>query len=180
MALHDRDLLNASTTRAARLLPAAWPSLAVGVGFGALADGIVLHQLLQWHSMATARPEYPADTVEGLQDNMFFDGLFHATAWTILLLGTLGLVQQWRRGRIAPSWGFHVGLGLLGWGVFNIVEGVVNHQLLELHHVRDDAGAPLSWDIGFLVVGAVLALVGYLVYRAGRREMERQDVDLRG
>jgi uncharacterized membrane protein len=36
-----------------------------------------------------------------------------------------------------------------GWGFFNVVEGLIDHQLLGVHHVRDDLGAPLSWDIGF-------------------------------
>jgi uncharacterized membrane protein len=33
---------------------------------------------------------------------------------------------------------------LAGWGVFNIVEGLIDHQLLGLHHVRDDLGAPIG------------------------------------
>jgi uncharacterized membrane protein len=30
-----------------------------------------------------------------------------------------------------------------GWALFN-VEGVVDHYLLQIHHVRDDLGAPMS------------------------------------
>jgi uncharacterized membrane protein len=172
----DRDV-TASTARTTRTPPAAWPSLVLGIGLGGLADGIVLHQLLQWHHMATATGDHPADTVPGLQDNIFFDGLFHAGAWIFVVAGVIGLIDQWRRGRRSSGWGFHFGLILLGWGLFNLVEGLVNHQLLGIHHVRDDLGGPLSWDIGFLVVSAVIALTGFLLYRAGRRS---QDVDLRG
>ena len=85
-----------------------------------------------------------------------------------MLAGTLLLVRAWRSGRLAPPWAFHAGLLLAGWGLFNLVEGLVNHQLLGIHHVRDDLGAPLSWDLGFLAFGALLMLGGFaLVARAG-------------
>jgi uncharacterized membrane protein len=74
---------------------------------------------------------------------------------------------QWRQGRLAPSWSFHVGCLLLGWGIFNLAEGVVNHHLLGLHHVRDDLGGPLSWDLGFLALGLVLVVLGRLLQRRG-------------
>jgi Predicted membrane protein (DUF2243) len=37
---------------------------------------------------------------------------------------------------------------LLGWGLFNLVEGVVDHHIT-VHHVRDDASDPLDWDLAF-------------------------------
>ena len=43
---------------------------------------------------------------------------------------------------------------LAGWGVFNVVEGLIDHQILGIHHVRDDLGAPLGWDLAFLAFGA--------------------------
>ena len=58
---------------------------------------------------------------------------------------------------------------LVGWGVVNLVEGLVDHQLLGVHHVRDDTGAPLSWDLGFLASGALLIAVGWLVHLRGGR-----------
>jgi len=45
-------------------------------------------------------------------------------------------------------------------GGFNLVEGLVDHHLLGVHHVRDDLGAPLGWDLGFLAFGALLVVVG--------------------
>jgi uncharacterized membrane protein len=63
----------------------------------------------------------------------------------------------------------HVGLVLAGWGVFNLVEGVIDHQLLGLHHVRDDLGGPLGWDLGFLALGALLVVAGALLARPARR-----------
>jgi len=51
----------------------------------------------------------------------------------------------------------------VGWGLFNLVEGIVDHQLLGVHHVRDDLGGPLSWDVGFLAASLVLLLAGLLL-----------------
>ncbi|MEC9053245.1 MAG: DUF2243 domain-containing protein, partial [Actinomycetota bacterium] len=69
---------------------------------------------------------------------------------------------------------FHLGGLLVGWGLFNLVEGMVDHHLLGVHHVRDDLGAPLAWDLGFLAVGALLVVGGVLLQRAGGRSMRPQ------
>jgi uncharacterized membrane protein len=58
---------------------------------------------------------------------------------------------------------------LQGGGVFNVVEGVIDHQILGIHHVRDDLGSPLGWDIGFLVFGLVLVAVGLLLAKQAAR-----------
>jgi uncharacterized membrane protein len=57
---------------------------------------------------------------------------------------------------------------LAGWGAFNIVEGLIDHQLLGIHHVRDDLGAPLGWDLGFLAFGIALVGTGLVLARAGQ------------
>ena len=74
-------------------------------------------------------------------------------------------------GRLAPTWSFHFGLLVARWGFFNVVEGLIDHQLLGVHHVRDDLGAPLSWDIGFLVFGVILIGAGWVLYRRGSRKL---------
>jgi len=146
------------------------PGVLLGMGLGGFVDGIALHQLLQWHHMLTDRGDtsYPTTSVASLEDNTFWDGLFHVVAW---LLVTVGLLLLWRavlRGsRVAPL--VLVGLLLAGWGVFNVVEGVVSHHLLTIHHVRDDVVEPLWWDLGFLASGLLLTVIGYLVYRRGVR-----------
>ena len=63
-------------------------------------------------------------------------------------------------------------LGLLvgGWGAFNLVEGLVDHHLLQLHHVRDLPVHVPAYDWLFLAVGGVgfLAL-GWLLARGADR-----------
>ena len=87
---------------------------------------------------------------------------------------SLVTLAHWRAGRLTPSWTFHLGGLLVGWGLFNLVEGMVDHHLLGVHHVRDDLGAPLAWDLGFLAVGALLVVGGVLLQRAGGRSMRPQ------
>lgn len=147
--------------------PARAPGLLLGLGLGGFVDGIVLHQLLQWHHLVSDVEAYPTTTVAGLEVNTLADGFFHLVMWFLVLAGSLLTVREWRSGRLAPSWSFHVGLLLVGWGIFNVVEGVVDHHLLGIHHVRDDLGGPASWDVGFLVFSVLLIVAGLALHRRG-------------
>jgi uncharacterized membrane protein len=147
--------------------PSRTSGLLFGLGLGGFVDGIVLHQILQWHHMVSHVDEFPVTTVAGLEMNTLADGLFHVVTWLFVLAGSIAAIAAWRQGRRAPSWSFHFGLVLVGWGIFNVVEGVINHQLLQVHHVRDDLGGPIAWDIGFLAFGVLLIVGGWLLHRRG-------------
>ena len=145
------------------------PSFVLGLGLGGFIDGIVLHQILQWHHMLTGdNGGEPMDTVAGLEANTLVDGFFHLATWILVAAASFLLVKAWQRGELAPPWRMHVGLLLVGWGVFNLVEGVIDHQLLGIHHVRDDLGAPLGWDLGFLAFGALLVVGGWVLAQTRR------------
>jgi uncharacterized membrane protein len=142
-----------------------------GLGLGGFFDGIVLHQLLQWHHIATSAG-YPADTLENLRLNTFLDGLFHAATYLFVVLG---LVVLWRAGhRMHLPWSGKLLLGtlLMGFGIFNLVEGIINHQLLGLHHVNEAAPRQqwIYWDIGFLLWGALMLIGGWALFEAGKRD----------
>jgi uncharacterized membrane protein len=137
------------------------PGLLLGIGLGGFVDGIVLHQLLQWHHLLTGTDDYPMTTVAGLEANTLADGFFHVATWICTAVGSWLLYRAWKEGRIAPPWTAHLGLLLYGWGAFNLVEGLVDHQLLGVHHVRDDIGAPLGWDLAFLASGTLLVALGW-------------------
>jgi uncharacterized membrane protein len=143
-----------------RLRGPAAPALLLGIGLGGFLDGIVLHQLLQWHHMLTSTDAHPMTTVAGLEANTLADGLFHLATWIAVLVGTTLSVRAWQRGDLAPPWRRHVGLMAAGWGAFNLVEGLVDHVVLGIHHVRDDLGGPIGWDLGFLAFGAILLVAG--------------------
>jgi uncharacterized membrane protein len=155
--------MTAGSTRPGQRTPLAVPGVLLGIGLGGFVDGILLHQILQWHHMISA--EEPTSTVLGLERNTLGDGWFHAVTWVAVVVGVALLWSRLRfAGRSAPAgelWGWV----LVGWGVFNLVEGVINHHVLGLHHVRDDLGAPLGWDLAFLALGAALVVGGYLLAR---------------
>jgi uncharacterized membrane protein len=146
--------------------PTRLPSLLLGIGLGGFVDGIVLHQILQWHHMVSDTRAYPPTTVAGLEANTLADGLFHAATWIFVAVGITLMVRAWRQGRLAPGLRAHLGLLLAGWGLFNVLEGLIDHQLLGVHHVRDDLGGPLAWDLGFLAFGVLLVAAGLALSRS--------------
>ena len=145
-------------------------AILLGLGLGGFVDGIVLHQILQWHHMLTdygSHSSFPTTTLASLEDNTVWDGLFHLSTWVFVTVGVFALWRALGAGS-RMTWHSLVGLLLVGWGIFNIVEGIVDHHILTIHHVRDDVASPLWWDIGFLAVGAALILVGLALRRAER------------
>ena len=140
----------------------------MGVGLGGFIDGIALHQILQWHHMLSATGDQPTTTVAGLEANVLADGFFHVATWALVTMAMYLTVRAWQRRALAPPWSTHVGLLLAGWGAFNVVEGLVDHQLLGIHHVRDDLGGPLGWDLAFLGLGVLLLLGGLTLARRRR------------
>ena len=141
----------------------------MGLGLGGFVDGIVLHQMLQWHHLLTDAGE-PPNTVAGLEANTLADGFFHLATWFLVAAAMLLTVRAWQRGELAPPWRMHIGLLLAGWGAFNLVEGLIDHQLLGIHHVRDDLGGPVGWDLAFLAFGAILLLGGIVAYRSAESD----------
>jgi uncharacterized membrane protein len=57
------------------------------------------------------------------------------------------------------------GAMLAGWGTFNLVEGLIDHQLLGIHHVLPGHPQQLLWDMLFLASGALLVVSGWLLAR---------------
>lgn len=151
--------------------------LVLGVGMGGFVDGIVFHQIFQLHNMLSARR--PADTLTNLEINMVWDGLFHLLTWTVTLVG-IGLLFRAAR---APgvNWSARLLTGgmLAGWGLFNVVEGLIDHFLLGVHHVVERLGLSI-WDYAFLASGVLLIILGLGLAgsgkagRAGSSEPSRQ------
>src|SRR5688500_11792963 len=96
-----------------RSAPPLLPAVLLGMGLGGLADGIVLHQILQWHHMLTAEGCCPSTSVVGLEDNTLADGFFHAATWVAVVAGSTLAVRAWQRRQLAPPWRFHFGALLL-------------------------------------------------------------------
>jgi len=136
----------------------------LGIGMGGFVDGILFHQILQLHSMVSNW--IPRDSLVHEQINMFWDGLFHAFTWIAVSIGILLLWKAVTRPGVILSGRALCGAMLLGWGLFNLVEGLVDHEILQVHHVYQN-GSHLLWDMVFLASGVIFILVGALIVRRG-------------
>ena len=142
----------------------------MGAGLGGFVDGITFHQILQWHNMLSAK--IPPNDLVSAKINMYWDGLFHAAVWVMTVMGIFLL---WRVGqRKDVPWSGRTFLGALsmGWGLFNVVEGIIDHQLLGIHHVYEYTANKLPWDISYLAFGAVLLVIGSILIRIGNGDVE--------
>ena len=143
--------------------------LFLGLGLGGFFDGIVLHQVLQWHHMVTSAG-YPPDSVANLQFNTLLDGLFHATTYLFMVIGLTLFWRAAHRPHVYWSSKLLIGTGLMGFGLFNVVEGLIDHQLLGIHHVNETVPPSqwIYWDIGFLIWGAAMLIGGWFLWRRHR------------
>src|SRR4029453_17920830 len=99
---------------------------------------------------------YPVTSVEKLKINTFWDGLFHATTYIFVAMGLIVLWGASRGRHIRWSTKLLAGTLLIGFGLFNLVEGIVDHHLLGIHHVNETVPREqwIFWDVGFLTWGA--------------------------
>src|SRR5690606_3198755 len=104
------------------------------------------------------------DTLANAEINMFWDGLFHAFTWGMTALGIALLWRTTQRASGKLSTRFLLGSMALGWGLFNLIEGVIDHHILQVHHVveRTTGTRQLIWDLVFLASG--VALIGFGTY----------------
>ena len=142
--------------------------LLLGLGLGGFVDGIALHQIVHWHNMLSAR--VPPVDMRAMKINMVADGWFHAGVWVLTLAGVLLLWSAARTEAPLPPVRWLLGLLMGGWGLFNLVEGLVDHHLLQLHHVRDLPVHVPAYDYLFLAVGGVgFMALGWLLARGAAR-----------
>jgi uncharacterized membrane protein len=141
----------------------------MGAGLGGFVDGIVLHQILQWHNMLSAK--MPPDTLVAAKANMYWDGMFHAAVWIMTAVGLRMLWAAGRRADVPWSGRTFSGALILGWGLFNLIEGIIDHQLLGLHHVHEYVDNKLPWDLAFLAFGALQIAAGWAMIRAGKADV---------
>jgi uncharacterized membrane protein len=148
------------------------PGIFLGLGLGGFVDGILLHQIVQWHNMLSSTERWPDTTLKGMEANMRADGLFHAATWVLVALGLWMLWNAMREGAYGSGRAL-VGWMLAGWGIFNLIEGITDHMVLGIHHVNE-GGNELPWDLAFLAFGVALIVGGWLLARDDEtRQTER-------
>jgi uncharacterized membrane protein len=131
--------------RAGRTLVAG---LLLGLGTVAFVDEAVFHQLLHWHHF------YDKSTSEV---GLVSDGVFHAFSW-FATVASLFLVSELRRDRAFWPRRFVAGW-LVGAGLFQLYDGLVQHKVFGLHQIRYGVDL-LPYDAVWNVVAAALLLAG--------------------
>jgi uncharacterized membrane protein len=114
-----------------------WAAFWLGFGLGGFFDGIILHQLLQWHHLLSN--VFPEETVAALRFQVLADGLFHVLTYAFT---ALGLWLLWTARGALPGAGARqrvIAAGLIGFWVWHIADAVIFHWGLRLHRIRMDA-----------------------------------------
>ncbi|MCG6116121.1 MAG: DUF2243 domain-containing protein [Mesorhizobium sp.] len=121
-----------------------WAGYSLGFALGGFFDGILLHQLLQWHHLLSALEGEPFG---GLRFQILADGLFHALMY---IIGGIGFWLLWRsRAEFGLSGADRLlfSNALIGFGIWHIMDAVISHWLLGIHRIKMDADYPLLWDL---------------------------------
>lgn len=121
----------------------------LGFALGGFFDGILLHQVLQWHHFLSL---VPGEALQDIRVQILWDGLFHVAVYAV---AAVGLALLWRaRGGFAASGADRrlLAAALLGFAAWQAVDIVVFHWIVGIHRIRVDVPNPLAWDVGWLVV----------------------------
>ena len=147
----------------------ALPAFLLGFALSGFFDGILLHQILQWHHLLSA--------VRGddLRFQILADGYFHLGMYAV---AAAGLWLAWRRrAGFGASAAGRRGLAflLLGFGAWHLADALLSHWVLGIHRIKWDAEHPLVWDLGWLAAFGLVPLVaGWLLRsRGGGRSLPR-------
>jgi uncharacterized membrane protein len=138
-----------------------WAAL-LGVSLGGFFDGILLHQILQWHHLLSLVP--------GMADvrlQVLWDGYFHGLMYLLAAVALWGLWRALRRDEAASGIRL-LGALLAGFGLWHVADGLVSHWALGIHRIRVDVDNPLIWDLGWFVgFGLAPLAVGWALIRRG-------------
>jgi len=152
--------------------PLTRAGLVLGMGFGGLADGIILHQILGWHHLVCITVDCQTSSVAQLLRENTQDGFFHLGLWFVLLVGTAMLFRATCQAGPSVKGGVLVGSMLAGCGLFNFIEGLVNHQILGIHHVLPGNPHQFLFDMLYLANGVLFLVVGVWLVRSPGRTTE--------
>lgn len=135
----------------------------LGTALGGFFDGILLHQILQWHHLFSLVPQ-----VSDLRMQVLWDGWFHALMYVLALIGLWGLWHARHEAPAAQGGRRLLAAILLGIGIWHVADSVLSHWLLGIHRIRLDSPNPLMWDlIWFATFGLAPLGLGWLLLRGG-------------
>ena len=135
-----------------------WAGYLLGFSAGGFFDGILLHQILQWHHLLSGMTRAPFTNLRG---QILVDGLFHAAMYVIAAIGILKLLQA--RYVLVDRSADRLLFAdfLIGFGFWHVLDAVLSHWILGLHRIRMDVPNPLLWDVlWFVVFGLAFLALG--------------------
>ena len=138
----------------------AWAGFLLGFALSGFFDGILLHQVLQWHHLLSLVPGEP---YRDIKVQILADGLFHVLMYVV---AAIGLWKLWKVRAAVPS-GDRILLAsaAFGFGIWNVIDATLFHWVLELHHIRLDTN-PLLWDLlWFVVFGLAFVALAWWLWR---------------
>jgi uncharacterized membrane protein len=141
----------------------------MGIGMGGFIDGILFHQILQLHSMLSAK--LPQETVVNIKISMVWDGLFHLLTWIATAVSIKLLWDAAKKRDVPWSGKIFSGALFLGWGIFNLVEGIIDHYILQIHHVVERLGLSV-YDHLFLASGVIFIIAGMSMIRSASKKID--------
>ncbi|MBK3800345.1 DUF2243 domain-containing protein [Azospirillum brasilense] len=142
-----------------------WAGYLLGFALGGFFDGILLHQVLQWHHLLSA---VESSAVQDIRVQILADGLFHAAMYVVAAVGLWLLWRSRRRFAEPGADRLLFANALIGFGVWHILDGVLSHWILGIHRIRMDSANPLLWDLlWFVVFGVAVAAAGWRLRRGG-------------
>jgi uncharacterized membrane protein len=154
------DSLSRSASR-----PVRWGAFIVGLALGGFFDGILLHQVLQWHHFLS---NVQSRAVQDMRVQILADGLFHVLMYFV---AAIGLVKLWRAREECAKPGAGTllwGSALVGFCVWHFIDVVLAHWVAGIHRVRVDVPNPLFWDLLWLAIFGLLPLFfGWRMLRGG-------------
>ena len=142
-----------------------WAGFLLGFSLGGFFDGILLHQVLQWHHLLS---NVQAAALQDIRAQMLADGLFHVlmyfiAAWALYLLWK-ARADYSVPGADRALWA----QALIGCGVWHIVDSIFSHWITGIHRIRVDSPNPLFWDLlWFAMFGIVPLVIGWMMQRRG-------------
>jgi uncharacterized membrane protein len=144
--------------------------IVLGTGLGGFFDGIVLHQILGWHHLICVTAHCQPQSIAQLKAQNTQDGFFHLGVWILTLVGT---VLLFRASDPTERWAGKTFAGAMvaGWGIFNLVEGLIDHEILGIHHVLPGHPQQFLFDMMFLGAGLAFVIIGWGLCRSGRCQL---------
>lgn len=135
-----------------------------GIGLAAVLDVLVFHQILQTHHLLSNW--YTPYTPEGLQQNIYYDGLFALAMLGVTLSGAALVWWAANRSSHRLSTLQLAGSVFFGMGLFNTVDGIVSHYILDIHDAVHNTAV---WNPHWILVSVVLVVLGVALFWQGRR-----------